>query len=118
MPAPPNSSSTVTPSKPISPNLNAQMIGELVISVDICGDGGDMLGGERVDVVSEHIDGFTKPKVEWGVAAFHNISLLKVLRFLGSVDLSRLNFVRDKIVLGEARSVPPSYSKQILLNKA
>jgi hypothetical protein len=37
---------------------------------------------------------------------------------LGSVDLSRLNFVRDKIVLGEARSVSPSPSKQILLNKA
>ena len=59
--------------------LGPQMIGELVIAVDVCGDGGDMLGGERVDVVSEHIDGFTKPKVEWGVAAFHNISLLKVL---------------------------------------
>ena len=41
-----------------------------------------MLGGKRVDVVSEHIDGFTKPKVEWGVAAFHNISLLRVLRLL------------------------------------
>ncbi|BBL91261.1 hypothetical protein VroAM7_39140 [Vibrio rotiferianus] len=37
---------------------------------------------------------------------------------LGSVDLLRLNFVRDKIVLGEARSVSPSHSKQILLNKA
>ncbi|CAH1600019.1 hypothetical protein THF1C08_590009 [Vibrio jasicida] len=37
---------------------------------------------------------------------------------LGSGDLSRLNFVRDKIVLGEARSVSPSHSKQILLNKA
>ena len=37
---------------------------------------------------------------------------------LGSVDLSRLNFVRDKIVLGEARRVSPGHSKQIRLNKA
>ncbi|OEE34531.1 hypothetical protein A1QO_06765, partial [Vibrio genomosp. F10 str. ZF-129] len=37
-------------------------------------------------------------------------------RLLGRVDLSRLNFVRDKIVLGAARSMTTSYSKQILLN--
>ncbi len=36
---------------------------------------------------------------------------------LGSVELSRLNFVRDKSVLIAASSVQPSHSKQILLNK-
>ncbi len=36
---------------------------------------------------------------------------------LWRVDLSQLNFVRDKIVLGAARSMTPSYFKQILFNK-
>ena len=36
---------------------------------------------------------------------------------LGSVDLSRLNFVRDKNVLIKASRVQPSHSKQVLLNK-
>jgi len=36
---------------------------------------------------------------------------------IGFVELSRLNFVRDKSVLFAASSVKPSYSKQRLLNK-
>ncbi|EGU40635.1 hypothetical protein VISP3789_04026 [Vibrio splendidus ATCC 33789] len=36
----------------------------------------------------------------------------------GAVALSWLNFVRDKIVLGAAKSMQPSHSKQIFFNKA
>ena len=36
---------------------------------------------------------------------------------LGSVDLFRLNFVRDKNVLIKASRVQPSHPKQVLLNK-
>ncbi|CAK1844818.1 conserved hypothetical protein [Vibrio crassostreae] len=32
---------------------------------------------------------------------------------LGAIELSWLNFVRDKIVLGAAKSMWPSHSKQI-----
>ncbi len=39
------------------------------------------------------------------------------LKLLGSVDLSELNFVRDKSILVAASRVSPSHSKQIRLNK-
>ncbi len=40
-----------------------------------------------------------------------------ISKLLGRVDLSWLNFVRDKSVLIAARGKSPSHSKQISLNK-
>ncbi|EQL92640.1 hypothetical protein D026_1214 [Vibrio parahaemolyticus 605] len=37
-----------------------------------------MLTRERIDVISEHINGFTEPEIQRDVARFHNVSLLQV----------------------------------------
>ena len=44
--------------------LTPEIHGELVVPVDVGGPGRDFCGGEAVDLLAEHVEGFTKAEIE------------------------------------------------------
>ncbi len=71
MPLPPYSSSTVMPSRPMSPNLRHRSAGNS-LSRSICGGPRrDLLLAHLVDRVAQHVEVFAEAKVEGGVSGVH-----------------------------------------------
>ena len=64
MPAPPYSSSTVIPSTPSAPDLAPQVGGKCVVAVDVGGARRDLVGGERLHLAAQHVDGLAEVEVQ------------------------------------------------------
>jgi len=50
------------------------VLGKLVLPINMVGDRGDMLSRKRIDLLSQHVNGFAQPETKWLILAVHNTS--------------------------------------------